>query len=83
MSIGSFIGFYKSLYQAYDSKTIISRKATFPDTSLYLFTAVIPMWTLEMYFTAIVWSLNFFLKLYIYLYRAPSNENCIGITSDM
>jgi len=78
MSIGSLVGFYKTTYQAYDDRTKISRKATLPDTSIYLLTAVIPMWSLGLYLTAITWTLSFFLKVYIYIYRSPEEEDWLG-----
>lgn len=78
LSFGSTVGFYKSIIQAYDGRTVITRKATFPDTSLYLLTAVWPMWSMGLYFTAAVWTLNFGLKLWVYLFRAPENEDWKG-----
>lgn len=78
MGIGSFIGLYRKGFLLKDAQTVMSRKGTMPDTALYAFTALAPLYSLELWFTFFM-SLGTFVTLVgLYLFRYPEEENWAG-----
>ena len=78
MGVGTIIGLYKKGFLASDQQTVMSRKATLPDTAAYAATSLAPLYSLELYFTFAVSLVSFAAKVIQYLYRAPKNEDLLG-----
>ena len=80
MSIGSFIGMYNKAQALYFSETVWSRKGSLLNTLALPITALLPMYWLQIWMTFAVTTINLFIWIGIYLYRAPEDENWLGLT---
>jgi len=80
MALGSMIGMYNKAVGLYKKETVWSRKGSLVNTLALPVTALLPMYWLEIWMTFAVTSINLLIWIGIYFYRAPEEENWLGLT---
>lgn len=78
MAAGSLIGLAVKGIALADGSTVWSRKSSGLNVATYPFTALLPMFVLELWATAFVASINYWIWVGIYVWRAPDEENWFG-----
>lgn len=78
LSIGAFIGLATKVYALKDSNTSWSRKSSGVNVATYPFTALLPFFLLELWYTFGISVLNFLVWLGIFIFRAPDKEDWFG-----
>lgn len=81
LAVGSLIGLGVKMYALNDSQTVWSRRSSGFNVATYPFTAILPFYALELWFTFSVSFLNFLVWIGIYVFRAPDEENWLGRTT--
>lgn len=78
MTIGLTIGLATKLNAVIDSDTTWPRKSSGTNVLTYPFTGILPYILLGLDMSLVVSSIKYFLRVAIYVWRAPSNEDWLG-----
>jgi hypothetical protein len=77
LSIGSMVGVYVKFSGLLDSEMSWPRRSSGFNVIMYPFTAILPFYLLELWFTLFLSIINFSIWLMIFLYR-PCQEKSVG-----
>lgn len=83
LALGTVIGLAVKAAGLADPRTRWSRKSSLLNVTFYPFTALLPFYMLELWYTFTTSVLSFLVWLGIYIYRAPEEENLLGTTGDI
>lgn len=78
MSVGLMIGLVTKLYAVYDKDTTWPRRSSGTNVLTYPITGIIPYFVLGLWVSLTVSSVKYFLRVAIYIWRAPENEDWLG-----
>ena len=78
MSIGLTIGLITKLYAVWDKDTTWPRRSSGTNVITYPFTGILPYILLGLHMSLAVASVKYFLRVAIYIWRAPDNEDWLG-----
>jgi len=78
MSIGLSIGLITKTYAIYDTDTTYPRKSSLTNVITYPVTGVLPYLLLGLHMSLVVALAKYFLRVGIYIWRAPENEDWLG-----
>jgi len=78
MSIGFVIGITTKLYALYDKDTTWPRRSSGTNVITYPITGILPYMLLGLWMSLAVSSVKYFLRVAIYIWRAPENEDWLG-----
>jgi len=78
MSIGMAIGLITKGYAVWDKDTTWPRKSSGTNVLTYPITALLPFFLLELYFSLAIAFLKYGLRIGMYVWRAPDNEDWLG-----
>jgi len=78
MSIGLTIGLVTKAYAVYDKDTTWPRRSSGTNVITYPVTGILPYLLLGLYISLIISSVKYLLRVAIYVWRAPENEDWLG-----
>jgi hypothetical protein len=78
MTIGLSIGLVTKLYAVYDKDTTWPRRSSGTNVITYPITGILPYMLLGLWMSLAVSSVKYFLRVAIYIWRAPENEDWLG-----
>jgi len=78
MSIGMAIGLITKTYAVYNKDTTWPRKSSGTNIITYPVTALLPFFMLELWITFAISFFKYGLRIAMYLWRAPDNEDWLG-----
>lgn len=78
MTIGLSIGLVTKLYAVYDKDTTWPRRSSGTNVITYPITGLLPYILLELHMSLVISSIKYFLRIAIYIWRAPENEDWLG-----
>lgn len=78
MSIGLTIGLITKTYAVIDKDTKWPRKSSGTNVLTYPITGILPYFLLGLWFSLAISSVKYFLRVAIYIWRAPDNEDWLG-----
>lgn len=78
MGIGSLIGLATKSYAVYNKDTKWPRKSSGTNVITYPLTALLPFFLLDLWFTLAVSFFKYGLRVAMYIWRAPDNEDWLG-----
>lgn len=78
MTIGLTIGLITKLYAVYDKDTTWPRRSSLTNVITYPVTGVLPYLLLNLHMSLAVACIKYLLRVAIYVWRAPSNEDWLG-----
>lgn len=78
MTVGLSIGLVTKLYAVYDKDTTWPRRSSGTNVITYPFTGMLPYILLGLEMSLIVSAIKYFLRVAIYIWRAPANEDWLG-----
>ncbi len=78
MSIGLTIGLITKAYAVYDKDTTWPRRSSGTNVLTYPITGILPYILLGLHASLIISSIKYFLRVGIYVWRAPDNEDWLG-----
>jgi hypothetical protein len=77
LAIGTFVGWATKVIALWDENTTWTRKSTIINLAFYP-TSLAAFWTLDLFVTFTVMSMNAITWLGIYLWRSPAREDWLG-----
>jgi len=81
LALGTVIGLIQKTIALKDPDTTWTRKSSGLNIAFYPFTALLPMYLLQLHAALAASTANLALWTGIYLFRAPDNENLVGLTT--
>lgn len=78
MSIGLTIGLVTKAYAVYDKDTTWPRRSSGTNVLTYPITGILPYILLGLHMSLIISTVKYFLRVAIYVWRAPDNEDWFG-----
>lgn len=78
MTTGLSIGLVTKLYAVYDKDTTWPRRSSGTNVITYPITGLLPYILLELHMSLVISSIKYFLRIAIYIWRAPENEDWLG-----
>jgi len=78
MTIGLSIGLVTKLYAVYDKDTTWPRRSSGTNVLTYPITGILPYILLGLWMSRVISSIKYFLRVAIYIWRAPDNEDWLG-----
>lgn len=78
MTIGLTIGLVTKLYAVWDTDTTWPRRSSGTNVITYPVTGILPYILLGLWMSLVISSIKYFLRVAIYIWRAPDNEDWLG-----
>jgi len=78
MTVGLSIGLVTKAYAVYDKDTTWPRRSSGTNVITYPFTGILPYILLGLDMSLVVSSIKYFLRVAIYIWRAPEDEDWLG-----
>jgi hypothetical protein len=78
MTIGLSIGLVTKLYAVWDKDTTWPRRSSLTNVITYPITGILPYILLGLWMSLVISSVKYFLRVAIYIWRAPDNEDWLG-----
>ena len=78
MTIGLSIGLITKLYAVWDTDTTWPRRSSGTNVVTYPITGILPYILLGLYMSLSVAIVKYFLRVAMYIWRAPENEDWLG-----
>jgi len=80
LAVGTAIGIICKAIALRDNRTVWSRRSSGLNLITYPFTALLPFYSLGLWSTFFVTLISFFIWIGIFIWRAPDEENWLGLT---
>jgi len=78
MTVGLSIGLVTKAYAVYDKDTTWPRRSSGTNVITYPITGILPYILLGLHMSLVISSIKYFLRVAIYIWRAPEDEDWLG-----